>query len=110
MHLIISIFGILFTLIIVIGIHEFAHFITSRWFGVKVLRFSIGFGKKLFGWRDRKGTEYIVALIPLGGYVKMLGESEEHFSKKDLPFAYNRQPFYKRAAFRFLGFRVPGTG
>ncbi|OGT35963.1 MAG: RIP metalloprotease RseP [Gammaproteobacteria bacterium RIFCSPHIGHO2_12_FULL_37_14] len=96
MHLIISIFGILFTLIIVIGIHEFAHFITARWFGVKVLRFSIGFGKTIFRWRDKKNTEYVVALIPLGGYVKMLDESEGYVSKHDLALAYNRQPFYKK--------------
>ena len=95
-YFLISIIGILLTVAIVIGIHEFSHFITARMLGVKVLRFSIGFGKKLFSWRDKKDTEYVVALIPLGGYVKMLDEGEGDVSKHDLPFAYNRQPFYKK--------------
>ncbi|HLB43086.1 MAG TPA: RIP metalloprotease RseP [Gammaproteobacteria bacterium] len=94
--IIIAILGILLTIIIVIGTHEFAHFITARYLGVKVLRFSIGFGKTLFSWYDKKHTEYVIALIPLGGYVKMLDENEGPVPQDDLSFAYNKQPFYKK--------------
>lgn len=96
MQFFISVIGILFTLLFVVGTHEFAHFMTARLLGVKVLRFSIGFGKTLFLWRSKKNTEYVLALIPLGGYVKMVDESEESVKPEDLPFAYNRQPFYKK--------------
>ncbi|EKD71122.1 MAG: hypothetical protein ACD_46C00268G0007 [uncultured bacterium] len=92
----ISIFGILLTIFIVIGIHESAHFFMARWLNVKVLCFSIGFGKKLFSWHDKCGTEYIVAAVPLGGYVRMLDEAEGDVPENEKPFAYNRQPFYKK--------------
>lgn len=59
-------FGVLITF------HEYGHFWAARRMGIKVLRFSIGFGKTLFSWHDRHGTEFVIALIPLGGYVKML--------------------------------------
>src|SRR3990167_4060188 len=96
MQLLIAIIGILVTILFVIGTHEFAHFIAARMLGVKVLRFSIGFGKRLFSWSDKKGTEFVFSLIPLGGYVKMLDENEGQVSSKDLPHAFNRQPFYKK--------------
>lgn len=95
-YFLISILGILLTLAIVIGIHEFSHFITARLFGVKVLRFSLGFGKPLFRWHDKKNTEYVIAMIPLGGYVKMLDEREGDVPDSELALAYNRQPFYKK--------------
>lgn len=96
LELLISIFGILFTIFFVIGIHELAHFIAARALGIKVLRFSIGFGKTLYRWYDKKGTEYVLALIPLGGYVKMLDEHEGEVPAKELHLAFNRQPFYKK--------------
>lgn len=93
----IGIGSILLTLLFVVGTHEFAHFAMARLVGVKVIRFSIGFGKRLVHWHDKKGTEYVFALIPLGGYVKMLDENEDGaIDPKDAPFAYNRQPFYKK--------------
>ena len=64
------------TLAVLVAVHEYGHFWVARRCGVKVLRFSIGFGKSLFSWRDRQGTEYSIAAIPLGGYVKMLDERE----------------------------------
>src|SRR3990167_9819266 len=88
--------GILLTIFFVIGIHEFSHFIAARWLNIKVLCFSIGFGKTLFQWKDKKGTEYRIALIPLGGYVKMLDETEEPVPANELAYAFNRQPFYKK--------------
>ena len=71
-----TIFITVLTLGILVSIHEFGHFWVARRCGVKVLRFSVGFGKPLFSWYDRQGTEFAVAAIPLGGYVKMLDERE----------------------------------
>lgn len=64
------------TLGVLITFHEFGHFIVARWSGVRVVRFSIGFGKPLVSKVDRHGTEFVLAAIPLGGYVRMLGEQE----------------------------------
>jgi len=91
-----SIIGILVTIFFVVGTHEFGHFITARLLNVKILRFSIGFGKTLFRWRGKKGTEYVFALIPLGGYVQMLDENEGSVPANERHRAYNRQPFYKK--------------
>lgn len=96
LSLIISIIGILITIIFVVGTHEFAHFIVAKMLGVKVLRFSIGFGKTLYSRKDKSGTEYVLALIPLGGYVKMLDELEEEVPKSQLHLSFNRQPYYKK--------------
>lgn len=96
LHILISIAGILLTIFFVIGTHEYAHFATARLVGVKVLRFSIGFGKTLLSWRDKKGTEYVLALVPLGGYVKMLDENEGDVPEEERHSAFNRQPLYKK--------------
>ncbi len=96
MAIIISILGIILTIFFIVGIHEFGHFIVARMLGIKVLRFSIGFGKPFYRWYDKKGTEYVLAPIPLGGYVKMLDETEDQVPKEELHLAYNRQPIYKR--------------
>lgn len=96
MHVLISVAGIILTILFVVGTHEFGHFLMARLLGVKVLTFSIGFGKRLFGWKDKSGTDYVVALIPLGGYVRMLDETEGKVAAADLPKAYNNQPFYKK--------------
>ena len=61
---------------ILVVIHEFGHFWVARRCGVKVLRFSVGFGKPLWSYTDKLGTEFSIAPIPLGGYVKMLDERE----------------------------------
>ena len=89
---------------VLITVHEFGHFWVARKLGVKVLRFSIGFGKPL--WR-RVGrvdeTEYIVAAIPLGGYVKMLDEREGEVPEAELPRAFNRQSLAARSAIVVAG-------
>jgi len=100
---VIGIAGILLTIFFVVGVHEFGHFFVARLVGIKVLRFSMGFGKALFRWHDKKGTEYVIAAIPLGGYVKMLDENEDPVDKSELHLAYNRQPVYKRAAVVIAG-------
>jgi regulator of sigma E protease len=86
------------TLAILVAIHEFGHFWVARRCGVKVLRFSIGFGTSLFSWRDRQGTEYSIAAIPLGGYVKMLDEREGEVPAAELHRAFNRKPPLQRIA------------
>lgn len=96
MMTLISIMAIIATIFFVIGTHEWAHFMMARLVGVKVLRFSIGFGKTLLRWQGKTGTEYVFALIPLGGYVKMLDEREAPVSEDERPHTYNQQPYYKK--------------
>ncbi|WP_375192093.1 RIP metalloprotease RseP [Marinobacter sp.] len=76
MQIIETVLALALTLGILVTLHEFGHFWVARRCGVKVLRFSVGFGKPIFSWYDRHGTEFAVAAIPLGGYVKMLDERE----------------------------------
>ncbi|MDB9895174.1 site-2 protease family protein, partial [Reinekea forsetii] len=71
-----SVFGMLLALGILVTVHEYGHFWMARRFGVKVERFSVGFGRPIWRRTDRSGTEFVVAWIPLGGYVKMLDERE----------------------------------
>lgn len=87
-----------FTLAILIAIHEFGHFWVARRCGVKVLRFSIGFGTPLLRWRDKLDTEYVIAAIPLGGYVKMLDEREGEVTPGEEAHAFNRKPVLQRMA------------
>ncbi len=89
------------TISIVVGIHEFGHFQMARWCNVKVLKFSIGFGKPIFtSFFGKDRTAFVISSIPLGGYVKLLdeshGDSEEKIKKIDLHRAFNRQPLFKR--------------
>jgi regulator of sigma E protease len=83
---------------ILVAVHEWGHFWVARRCGVKVQRFSIGFGKALWRRTDKLGTEYVIAAIPLGGYVKMLDERVEDVAEADLPFAFNRQNVWKKIA------------
>src|SRR6476646_2151825 len=64
----------LFVLTVVVFFHELGHFLVARWCGVRVMVFSIGFGRELFGFNDRKGTRWKISAIPLGGYVKFFGD------------------------------------
>jgi len=93
----------LFYFIVAIGIlvafHEFGHFWVARKVGVKVLRFSIGFGKVFWSYQKNPAdTEYVLSAIPLGGYVKMVDEREGEVAAEDLPFSFNRQPVWARTA------------
>lgn len=90
-------------LILLVTIHEYGHFQVARWCGVKVLRFSFGFGPILARWKGKKGTEYAFSLVPLGGYVKMLDESEGVVPENERHLAFNNQPLWKRAAIVFAG-------
>lgn len=94
-----TIVAFIVTLGVLITIHEYGHFQVARWAGVKVLRFSIGFGRPLFSRRFGKdGTEFVLAAIPLGGYVKMLDEREGEVLPAERPRAFNRQSVWKRIA------------
>ena len=89
---------------VLVTVHEFGHFWVARRLGVKVLRFSIGFGRSL--WSRRVGpdqTEYVIAAIPLGGYVKMLDENEGEVAEHERHRAFNRQALWKRFAVVFAG-------
>ncbi|MBF0177149.1 MAG: RIP metalloprotease RseP [Magnetococcales bacterium] len=94
----------IFWAVVVLGalifVHELGHFLAARFFQVKVLVFSLGFGPRIWSWRSsEKGTEYQLAAIPLGGYVKMLGESPDDtdpIAPEDRPFAFNAKPVFPR--------------
>ncbi len=94
-----SLLAFLVAITILVAVHEFGHFWVAKKMGVKVLRFSIGFGRPL--WKRRYGpdqTEYVIAALPLGGYVKMLDEREGEVTDNEKDRAFNRQPVGKRIA------------
>ncbi|SOD57478.1 site-2 protease. Metallo peptidase. MEROPS family M50B [Pseudoxanthomonas wuyuanensis] len=94
--------GSVWWMIVAIGVlvtfHEFGHYWVARRCGVKVLRFSVGFGRPLWSRRNRHGTEFAIAAIPLGGYVKMLDEREGDVATSELSGAFNRKPVLQRIA------------
>lgn len=90
--------GTLVALGVLVTFHEFGHFWVARRCGVKVLRFSVGFGMPLLRWRDKQDTEYVVAAIPLGGYVKMLDEREGDVPPHLVEQSFNRKPVGQRIA------------
>lgn len=90
--------GTLVALGVLVTFHEFGHFWVARRCGVKVLRFSVGFGMPLLRWHDKKGTEFVIAAIPLGGYVKMLDEREGEVPVDQLDHSFNRKSVRQRIA------------
>src|SRR4249919_3924854 len=89
----------LVTLGVLVVFHELGHYLVARWCGVKVIRFSVGFGRVIAARRfGRDGTEWALSAIPLGGYVKMADEREGDVAPADLPRAFNRQNVWKRIA------------
>jgi len=81
---------------VLIFVHELGHFAWAKFFGVRVLKFSLGFGPRIAGF-TRGGTEYVIAAFPLGGYVRMLGESpSDEVKGKDEGHAFSQQPLWKR--------------
>jgi len=98
MELIQILLATLVTLGLLVTVHEYGHFWVARRCGIKVLRFSIGFGKPLVRWYDKQGTEYAIAAIPLGGYVKMLDEREGNVEESEKDQAFNRKPVGQRIA------------
>jgi regulator of sigma E protease len=99
MNLLITLLAFAFALGVLITIHEYGHYRVAVASGVKVLRFSIGFGKPLLRWtQGADKTEFVLAAIPLGGYVRMLDEREGAVAEAELPRAFNRQSLSRRAA------------
>ena len=103
-----TIIGFLFVLTVVVFFHEFGHFLVARWCGVGVKAFSIGFGPELVGFNDRRGTRWKLCAIPLGGYVKFVGDMNAvsqpdqaemaTLSDAERKVAFHTQPVWKRAA------------
>jgi regulator of sigma E protease len=88
---------------IIIFIHELGHFLAAKALGVRVLKFSLGFGPKIIG-KTYGHTEYLLSSIPLGGYVKMLGEEQgDELTEDEKKFSYNQQPVWKRFLIVFSG-------
>ena len=97
MNFLTTIVAFAFALGSLIVVHEFGHYLVARLCGVKVLRFAVGFGRVIFSRRyGADQTEWAIAAIPLGGYVKMLDEREGEVAEQDLPRAFNRQSVYRR--------------
>ena len=91
-------------IVVLVAFHEYGHYWVARICGVKVLRFSIGFGKILYTWKFAGGeTEWVLSAIPLGGYVKMLDEHEGEVKPEELSRAFNRQPVIRRMAIVVAG-------
>ena len=90
------------TIGILVTVHEFGHFWVAKKLGIKVLRFSIGFGKVLKSWK-RGETEYTLCALPFGGFVKMLDENEGEVDAKEKHRAFNTQNVYKRIAVVIAG-------
>ncbi len=97
---------------LLVTVHEYGHFIVARKLGIKVEKFSIGFGPALYSWRSRDGEVlYVIAAIPMGGYIKMLGENSDEegetaridLSEEDKLRAFDVQPVWKRACVAFAG-------
>ena len=98
-----SVWWMIVSLGLLVTFHEFGHFWVARRCGVKVLRFSVGFGQPLWTRRDRHGTEFVVAALPLGGYVRMLDEREGNVHPAERAMAFNRKPVGQRIAIVVAG-------
>jgi regulator of sigma E protease len=101
-NFLINIFVILLAIFLLIGVHEWGHFLFAKFSGVRIIRVSIGFGKPI--WRRiRKKTEYVISILPFGGYVRLLDEHDQQVSPEELPVAFNRQSCWKRFWIIFAG-------
>ena len=103
MSILYSVLALIVTLGILVTVHEYGHFWVARRCGVKVLKFSVGFGKVLWSRTDKYGTEFAIAAIPLGGYVKMLDEREAPVDEALLDQAFNRKTVWQRMAVVLAG-------
>ena len=96
--ILINLISIIVLLGVIIGIHELGHFLAARKFNVHVIRFKIGFGKTLVSRFDKRGTEFSIGLLPLGGYVQMLGEDNPIQGKDSDPDNYSEEISYPQAS------------
>ena len=108
LHFLHSAWSFFVVLSVIVFIHEFGHYIVAKLCGVKIVAFSIGFGKELIGWNDRSGTRWKISILPLGGYVKMFGDASavsdadedaiEQMSDDDRKVTFHHKPLHKKAA------------
>lgn len=106
-----TVFGFLLILTVLVFVHEMGHFAVARWNGVKVEVFSIGFGREIFGWTDKVGTRWKFCWVPLGGYVKMLGDTdpasagadESGLTSEEREHSFHSKRLSQRAAIVFAG-------
>jgi regulator of sigma E protease len=98
MNILWSLAAFIVALGVLITVHEFGHFWVARRCGVRVERFSVGFGRAIFRRTDKQGTEYVLAMIPLGGYVKMLDERVEAVAPEYRHQSFNNKTVWQRAA------------
>jgi regulator of sigma E protease len=100
----ITLLAFIVAIALLVVFHEFGHYWVARRCGVKVLRFSLGFGNVIYSRRfANSDTEWVISTVPLGGYVKMLDEREEAVAPEDLPYAFNRKPVWQRMAIVVAG-------
>jgi len=83
---------------ILVFIHEYGHYWVAKKNGIKVLKFAVGFGKPIYTWRNKSGTDFVIGMIPLGGYVRMLDERVDDVLPEDKPFAFNNKKVTQRIA------------
>ena len=103
-NLLTSLLAFIVAISILVAIHEYGHYIVGRWAGMKVLRFSIGFGKPIWTWvRGKDRTEYCIAAVPLGGYVRFLDGREGPVAPEDEGRAFNHRPVPARIAVLLAG-------
>ncbi|OGS80335.1 MAG: RIP metalloprotease RseP [Gallionellales bacterium GWA2_55_18] len=100
----ITLFAFIGAIALLVVFHELGHYWVARRCGVRVLRFSVGFGKEIYRKRFAgSDTEWVISAVPLGGYVKMLDEREGEVAPQDLQYAFNRQPVLRRMAIVVAG-------
>ena len=102
----------LVTIGILVSFHEFGHYSAARLCGVKVLRFAVGFGKPLMTFKSKSQTEWVIAAIPLGGYVKLLDgrDAEQTINDEDRVHAFDTQPLWQRKTVRHSSGNRIGQG
>lgn len=101
--LLLTLSSFLLAVFILVGVHEFGHFACAKLFQVKILRFAIGFGWPLIRWFDKSGTEYVIGLLPVGGYVKLLDTREGVVTTQVEKDAFDQRPIYQRAIILLAG-------
>jgi len=107
MEYLLFIFSVLVVIAVIVGFHELGHFVAAKWSGVHVLKFKIGFGKELFNKVDRNGTDFSIGILPLGGYIQMLGEHDfpdyQNISNPKKLKTYSEASLKEQALIAFAG-------
>ena len=101
--MVMTILTTVFALAVLVTVHEAGHYFVARWCGVKVLRFSVGFGRPIFRKLSKNGTEYVFAWLPLGGYVRMLDSRNDEMGTNDISAAFDLKSPWQRIAIVVAG-------